>query len=168
MAGEITRGKSQLQDFLRFAPCSSSVDRSTIASLREAGFLQWLHRADSLQAPWLFLHLGSLCDSSPTMADRMRSGDASPLPAQLVDGGKHAAVERDLFAKLAKSTVCTAVATQQLEMPPTGVLVFNLSRPSRSRKSRHLANAKVRRIASRTNHDYRRPTLMTRSILDHN
>ncbi len=34
-------------DFLRFASFSSPVDSSTIASLREAVFLQWLLRADS-------------------------------------------------------------------------------------------------------------------------
>ena len=39
--------KSQHQNFPRFRPCSSSVDPSTIASQREACFLQWLHQADS-------------------------------------------------------------------------------------------------------------------------
>lgn len=110
------------------------------------------------------------------MAARMRSDDASPQPAQLADGGKRVAVERDLFAKLAKSTAYIAVATERPEKSPTGLLVFNLgslvlSRPSRSQKSRRLANAKVRQIASQANHDCGRKRLtkmpMTWIIPDH-
>jgi len=55
----------------------------------------------------------------------MPSGEESPLPAQLVVDEKPAAVERDLSAKLAKSTAYIVAATQ-LEMPPTALSIFHM------------------------------------------